>query len=155
MYTINEIYDKDEKNKITLDILNCLPQWFSPPEDIQKKAKIHRDLPLYAVMTKDKIIGFIALKIHNPYTVEIYTLAILQEYHKKGIGKDLIKVCEHDYKVKGYQFLTVKTLDESAAYEPYDYTRLFYKKYGFIPLEVFHTYWDKDNPCLFLLKCIE
>lgn len=50
------------------------------------------------------------------------------------------------------KFLTVKTLDESAVYEPYNGTRTFYKKEGFYPLEVFTTFWDEENPCLFMVK---
>lgn len=52
-------------------------------------------------------------------------------------------------------YLTVKTLDSSAVYEPYDRTRAFYNKEGFIPLEVFKTFWNEENPCLFLVKKIE
>lgn len=51
-------------------------------------------------------------------------------------------------------FLTVKTLDESAEYPPYDSTRAFYRKEGFLPLEVFSTFWDEDNPCLFLARTV-
>ena len=53
-----------------------------------------------------------------------------------------------------YKFLTVKTLDESAAYEPYNATRAFYNKEGFYPLEVFTTFWDEENPCLFMIKVL-
>ena len=49
--------------------------------------------------------------------------------------------------------LTVKTLNESAEYEPYERTRSFYKKFGFVvPIEVFKTYWNEGNPCLFSTK---
>ncbi len=52
----------------------------------------------------------------------------------------------------GVGYLTVKTLDESAVYEPYDRTQAFYFKNGFTPLEVFTTFWNEENPCLFLIK---
>ncbi len=52
-------------------------------------------------------------------------------------------------------FLTVKTLDESADYPPYNGTRAFYRKEGFLPLEVFPTFWDEDNPCLFLARTVK
>ncbi len=64
----------------------------------------------------------------------------------------LIAECEKYCTENGMKFLTVKTLDESAAYEPYNGTRDFYAREGFIPLEVFTTFWDEDNPCLFLAK---
>jgi hypothetical protein len=49
----------------------------------------------------------------------------------------------------------VKTLDESAEYEPYNKTRAFYQKMGFIPLEVFTTFWNEENPCLFMAKYLK
>jgi len=54
----------------------------------------------------------------------------------------------------GFKYLTVKTLDSSVTYEPYEKTRNFYRKLGFIPIEVFPLFWDKDNPCLFMAKNI-
>ena len=48
-----------------------------------------------------------------------------------------MNACVQYCKENHYQFLTVKTLDESAVYEPYNGTRAFYKKEGFYPLEVF------------------
>jgi len=52
-------------------------------------------------------------------------------------------------------YLTVKTLDESSQSKSYDKTRLFYLYMGFKPLEVLPFFWDKDNPCLFLVKSIK
>ncbi|WP_149678012.1 hypothetical protein [Thermoclostridium caenicola] len=54
----------------------------------------------------------------------------------------------------GFKFITVKTLDASADYEPYDRTRAFYFKNGFYPLEVFPLFWNEENPCPFLAKYI-
>ena len=64
----------------------------------------------------------------------------------------LTEVCVRYCKEQEYKFLTVKTLDESAVYEPYNATRAFYKKEGFYPLEVFTCVWDEENPCLFMVK---
>ena len=152
---IEEIFDKDQKTKITLEIMNSLPKWFSPPEDIEKKSIIHREYPLFAVFDAEKCIGFCALKIHNKYTADIYNIGILEEYHSKGIGTELmnsvVKFCDKN----NYIYLTVKTLDESADYEPYNITRRFYEKSGFVPLEVFKTFWNEENPCLFMVKKIK
>lgn len=130
----------------------ALPEWFSPPEDIEKKSKIHRECPFFAAYDDNKAIGLIALKIHNKYTVDIFNFGVLKEFHRKGIGKMLLDTAEVYCNKNKYIYLTVKTLDESANYEPYNQTRAFYYKNGFIPLEVFTTYWNKENPCLFMAK---
>lgn len=155
MITIQRIENPDEKTKITLEIMNALPDWFSPPEDIVKKSQIHRAYPFIAAFDGEKAIGFVALKVHNAYTADMYNLGILQEYHRKGIGHRLVAACEEYCREHQHKFLTVKTLDESADYAPYDATRAFYKKEGFYPLEVFTTFWNEENPCLFLVKVID
>ena len=84
MITIKETQNKDEKSDVTLKIMHSLPKWFSPPEDIDRKAIIHRDYPFF-IAYDDKIpIGFLTLKIHNKNTADIYTIGILDEYHRKG-----------------------------------------------------------------------
>lgn len=154
MITIEKVENRDEKTRITLKIMNALPEWFSPPEDIMNQSVVHRDFPFIAAYDGDKAIGFAVLKIHNQYTADIYNFGVLREYHRMGIGHQLMEYCVLWCKSKHYKFLTVKTLDESAVYEPYKGTRAFYKKEGFYPLEVFTTFWNEENPCLFMVKVL-
>ena len=115
---VSFITDPELKESITLSVMHQLPLWFSPPEDIDYKAKTHRNYPFFAVLDQGQPVAFAAVKIHNPYTAD-------------------------------------KTLDESADYPPYDGTRAFYRKEGFLPLEVFPTFWDEGNPCLFLARTVK
>ena len=96
-----------------------------------------------------------ALKIHNEFTADIYNLGVSEDLHGNGIGTALVNAAEKFSRENKFIFLTVKTLDGSADYEPYEKTRAFYKKMGFAPLEVFTTLWDEENPCLFLAKCLK
>lgn len=155
MITFEKIENKEKKTNITLEIMNALPEWFSPPEDIEAKAVIHRDYPFFAAFDGERAVGFAVLKIHNQYTADIYNFGVLREYHRTGIGHRLMELCVQYCMENHYRFLTVKTLDESAVYEPYNATRAFYRKEGFYPLEVFTTYWDEENPCLYMLKVID
>ena len=155
MIRIKHVENKEEKTKVTLEIMKALPEWFSPPEDIERKSKVHREYPFIVAYDDEKAVGFVAIKRHNQYTAEIYNLGILREYHRSGIGHRLIEECVAYCKEQGYLFLTVKTLDESAEYEPYNGTRAFYRKEGFCPLEVFTCVWDEENPCLFLVKVLD
>jgi len=152
MIKIQMVESPDEKATITLKIMHSLPTWFSPPEDIEKKAIIHRDYPFFAAYDNETPIGFVALKIHNIYTADIFNLGVLEQYHRQGVGRALIESVEQYCVENGHQFLTVKTLDSSAEYEPYERTRAFYVKTGFLPLEVFTTFWNEENPCLFMAK---
>ena len=155
MIEIKNVEQPDEKTIITLKIMHSLPAWFNPPEDIEKKAIIHREYPFIAAYNGDDPIGFIALKIHNKYTADIYNIGVLEQYHRQGVGRRLLAAAESYCIDNGYQCLAVKTLDSSAEYEPYERTRVFYQKMGFIPLEVFTTFWNEENPCLFLVKWLD
>lgn len=107
MFEIAEITDKDLKTNITLEIMNSLPKWFSPPEDILKKSVAHRDMPFFAAFDETKVVGFVALKVHNKYTVDMYNLGVLEEYHRQGIGHALLMAVESYSKENGYKFITV------------------------------------------------
>jgi len=152
---ISIVQEPEDKTAITLRIMHSLPAWFSPPDDIDRKAIIHKEYPFFAAYNGAEPIGFITLKIHNQYTADIYNLGVLEQYHRQGVGRRLLEAAE-EYCVKNsYIYLTVKTLDSSADYEPYERTRAFYLNMGFIPLEVFTTFWNEENPCLFMVKRIE
>lgn len=51
MIEVREIYDKDQKTSITLEIMHALPEWFSPPEDIDRKSVTHREMPFLPPLT--------------------------------------------------------------------------------------------------------
>ena len=152
MIEIKELEDPEEKAAVTRKIMRALPAWFSPPEDIEKKAETHKNFPFFVSYDGGEAVGFITLKIHNAFTADIYVIGVLEEYHRRGLGRRLVLAAEQYCIKNGYIYLTVKTLDASAVYEPYEKTRAFYRAMGFIPLEVFPTLWDADNPCLFLAK---
>ena len=154
MFNVKEIKSGDMKRKITLQIMGNLPEWFNPPEDIPNKAELHRSMPFFTVYHGEETIAFAALKIHNSYTAEIFNIGVLREYHRQGIGHLLVNACVERCLSENRSVLTVKTLDGSAVYPPYEATRAFYLREGFVPLEVFREYWDEDNPCLFLAKSL-
>jgi GNAT superfamily N-acetyltransferase len=154
MIQIVEIFEPKTKSTVCNDILRALPNWFANEAAIVDYTEQVQTMPVYAAFDDDKAIGFVAVKIHNQYTAEVCVMGVLKEYHRQGVGKILIKHCEDFCVESEKEYLTVKTLDESRASRSYEKTRLFYLSVGFKPLEVFPLYWDKDNPCLLLVKHI-
>ena len=98
--------------------------------------------------------GFISLKLNNEYTAEIFVMGIIEEYHQKGIGKNLVSDSEKILRERNYKYLMVKTLGESHPDIYYKKTRVFYSKLGFYPLEEITEIWGKETPCLLLIKNI-
>ena len=149
---IREIQDKNTKASICDAVLRALPSWFGIESSIVAYVHKVRDMPFYAAFEAEKPIGFVALKVHNKYTAEIDVMGIEKEYHRHGIGRNLVAQCEQYCIDHQHEFLTVKTLDEARVDEGYEKTRRFYHSLGFRPLEVFPLLWSKENPCLFLAK---
>jgi len=149
---IKQVDCPDEKSAVTLSIMHSLPAWFSPPEDIDSKAVLYREFPFFAAYDGGQAVGFLALKLRNEFTGDIHSIGVLEAYHRHGAGAALLNAAEDYLRERNYRYLTVKTLDASANYEPYERTRQFYCKQGFVPLEVIKHYWNEENPCLFMVK---
>ena len=154
MIEITEIFKPEEKASICNNVLRALPSWFGIESSIVDYENDVQPMQFYAAFDDDKPVGFVAIKKHNRYTSEVYVMGILMDYHRKGIGRKLIALCEKYCRENETEFLTVKTLDESREDISYEKTRLFYLSVGFKPLEVFPLHWDEWNPCLFMVKCI-
>ena len=142
----------DDKASICGRILSALPSWFGIEASIATYLTQVREMPFYVALAGQQPIGFVALKIHNAYAVEICVMGVLAAYHHQGIGRRLIAECESYCFNNQVAFLTVKTLDESHTSPHYEKTRLFYLAMGFKPLEVFPLLWGKENPCLLMVK---
>jgi len=151
---IKEIEVPDEKSSICNGVLRALPSWFGIESAIVNYVNDIQPMPFYSAFDNEEPVGFVAIKKHNNDTAEVYVMGILREYHRKGIGKKLIALCEDYCDKNKITFLTVKTLDESRASKSYKKTRMFYLSVGFKPLEVFPLLWDESNPCLFMAKSI-
>lgn len=154
MFEIKKINSPEQKSHICDLILRILPNWFGVEASIIDYVNKTQSMPFWAAFDEEKPIGFAALKEHNRYTSEVCVMGIAPEYHRRGIGRELIKCCEACCTDNHVEYLTVKTLDGSVNSEGYAKTRRFYFSMGFRPLEVFPMHWDKDNPCLFMAKSL-
>ena len=79
-------------------------------------------------------------------TVEVAVMGVQKEYHRRGIGTQLLAAAKDTAIKNGYSFLQVKTV-QMGCYEDYDKTNLFYHSVGFQEFEVFPTLWGENNPC--------
>ena len=144
--TIREIQEPAEKQKITRRVLEALPDWFAVPETREEYIRESAECPFYAAYDNDRPIGFLCLKETGKATVELHVMGVLQEYHRKGVGRNLFAKAREAAIQNGYSFLQVKTV-QMGKYEDYDRTNRFYQSLGFQEFEVFPTLWDELNPC--------
>lgn len=120
---------------------------------------IKRDLlekPFYVVLSGNNVIGFAVLTKKSSEIMEISWMAVKKDKQGRGAGSSLLDRIVHDCRSCGIKLLEVKTLSESVKYLPYEATRKFYRKNGFIALEIGIRYpgWDEDNLCDVYVKLI-
>ena len=143
---ISVVEDKTEKKRITRMILEALPEWFGIPEAREKYIADSAEQILLVAKQDDSILGFLCMAETGKDTVELVVTGVLKEFHRKGIGSELLAKAKAIAKEKGYSFLQVKTV-QMGKYEEYDQTNRFYLSQGFKEFEVFPTLWDEWNPC--------
>ena len=150
---IKEIVDIDEKEKISREILNDLPEWFGMPESTEEYITDSQDKPFIACFMDNEAVGFVVLNSTSVDCADIFVMGIKKKYHRMGIGTKLNDAYEKLAKKLGYTYTQVKTV-QSGHYKEYDITNNFYKTVGYKELEVFPTLWDEWNPCQIYIKYI-
>ena len=140
------------QSSLCAPLLRGLPDWFGIEEAIRQYEQEIGHLPTFLATADKDLLGFLSLKQHSPYSVEIYVMAVRLESQRVGIGHALVGAAEAYARGLGVEYMQVKTLGPSRIYEPYARTRAFYQAMGFRPLEEFTQVWGKSNPCLVMVK---
>ena len=153
-HKIIEIHDNNKKMEYTNKILRKLPEWFGIEKSLLEYVNTVSKYPFWAAFKNENCIGFISGKIHYYRTGDIYVCGIDPKYHRKGIGTLLYKEAEEYFIKNNCKYVIVKTLSEIDSDENYEKTRKFYKKVGFEELITLTEMWDKNNPCLIMIKKI-
>ncbi|HEY1385014.1 MAG TPA: RdgB/HAM1 family non-canonical purine NTP pyrophosphatase [Dongiaceae bacterium] len=153
-YTISRERDPDAKERICRDVLDSLPDWFGIPEAIDRFCREVRHLPVWVAKSGGDALGFASVQQPFPATAELHLIAVRPAHHRAGVGARLLAEIEVHLKDTATRLLTVKTLAPSAGDRSYGRTHRFYAAQGFVPLEVFPTLWNEENPCLLMAKTL-
>lgn len=135
-------------------ILRALPDWFGIEDATQHYIDSTRELPTILAYADDVVIGFMSLKIHNPFSAEIYVMGVHPDVHRQGVGRKMLRVADRYLRVDGIEYLQVKTLSDAHPDPYYAHTRRFYRAMAFRPVEEFPMLWGEANPCLLLIKAL-
>lgn len=136
-------------------ILRGLPEWFGIEQSLRDYVDDARRLPTYLARDPEgAVVGVLLVKRHFPSAAEVHLMAVDRAWHRRSVGRALLRALESDLAAEGVHFLQVKTLSASRSDENYARTREFYLAQGFTPLEEFSDLWDEHNPCLQLVKTL-
>ncbi len=151
---IMEIESPEEKRAAARRILESLQDWFQMPEGREQYIRESAEQICLCAYDGEKPVGFLCLKETGKDTVELAVMGVLEEYHRSGIGRQLVLQAKQIAYEKGYSFLQVKTV-QMGVYEDYDRTNRFYLALGFKEFEVLPTLWDEANPCQIYVMSLE
>jgi len=140
------------QSSVCVPILRALPGSFGIEQAILDYEREIEQLPTFLARSGGSVTGFLSLKQHNPFSSEIYVMAVRPEAQRIGMGRTLVQAAETHALKLGMEYLQVKTLGPSRMDKGYAGTREFYGALGFRPLEEFRKIWDEQNPCLILVK---
>lgn len=132
MLTIQK-YHKQYYNCLIKFLTKCLPQ-SGRNLDLNGHHKIYRDIDtsfeyFWCLFDEKDIIGTVALKKLNNEHCELKSLYLLEQYHKKGLGYQLLQTAILKARQKGYKELYLDTLSSSKK------AISLYEKKGFIQIE--------------------
>ena len=118
---IRFIEDKEEKKRISREVLEALKEWFEVDESREQFISESADQPFWAAFENDAPAGFLCLKQTGKETMELAVMGVKKEYHRHGVGRRLFAAARDYAAAKGYSFIQVKTV-RSGMYEDYDRT---------------------------------
>ena len=123
--TYSELIDKQDIDGISVE--NRITLW----ETVLKKA-VNGQVVLVATDDQNQLIGFISggkerTKEYG-YDGEIYAVYLLDEYHRKGVGTDLLIEFVQQMTQAGYESLLVWVLTQNE-------NKKFYERYGASPVQ--------------------
>lgn len=150
---VKEIIDKKQKEIISREILNDLPEWFGMPESTEEYITDSQQKPFLACYVKDEIAGFVVLNSTSKDCADMFVLGVKKKYHRFGVGTRLNDAYERLAREKDYTYSQVKTV-QTGHYKEYDITNQFYVSVGYKELECFPNLWDEWNPCQIYIKYI-
>lgn len=135
-----------------LAIAHELKEYFSE-DGLKQIEEDTQSSTIFGAYDSTKMVGFVMYKKLNSQAIEMLWLGVLPSHQGGGIGGILVN---ESLRCIGssYKICEVKTLSESDDYEPYQKTREFYKRLGFISLETISPYPGWIDPCQIFVKSL-
>ncbi len=134
-------------------LLNALPGWFGIPESNDEYVAYVAVNPTWSAVDEGgNVLGVLAPKAHAA-SCEIHLLAVAPEWHRRGVGRQLVQAFEADATANGFRLAQVKTLGPSHPDQGYAATRRFYASLGYLELEELTDLWP-GNPTAIMVKSL-
>jgi ribosomal protein S18 acetylase RimI-like enzyme len=130
-----------------LEIARGLPDYFTPDVPEKIRSDVGR-CGFTVIVDGGTVVGFAVADKRSPQTAEILWAAIDAQRQREGLGTTLVEDALMTLKSEAVLLVEVKTLEESANYEPYEATIAFWEARGFLKIDVIDPLpgWQPGNP---------
>jgi len=137
------------------DIGRCLAIAGSLPQYFTSKAleAMRHDLsghPFHVARDEyGQVLGFASTRQTTELAAELEWLAVAEGYRRQGVGAIMVETVCSVLRSKGTKLLLARTLSKRSQYTPYEASRRFLEKAGFIHIDTIDPYpgWEPGNPC--------
>ena len=128
-------------------IVRCLPDYFTHdvPGHVEYAAASQDG---WVVVDAGTVAGFALAERKSPAGAEISWMAVDRPRRRLGLGTLLLNRVLGDLSADAVSVIEVKTLDRSSGYEPYEATRAFWERSGFVQVDTIDPLpgWPAGNP---------
>lgn len=128
-------------------IVEGLPDYFTSdvPAQVSQDAASHAG---WVLVDSGAVVGFVLAARRSAGGAEVLWMAIDSSRRGHGHGTFLINRVLDDLAAEGVSVVEVKTLDRSADYQPYEATRAFWERRGFVHVDTIDPLpeWPPGNP---------
>jgi ribosomal protein S18 acetylase RimI-like enzyme len=128
-------------------IIRGLPDYFT--DDVPAKAERDAaDHEAWVIDDSGTVAGFAIAARKSPGGAEILWIAVDAARRGRGHGTRLLGNVLDDLAATGVSVVAAKTLDSSSGYQPYEATRAFWERNGFIQVDTIDPLpgWQPGNP---------
>src|SRR5690242_8186589 len=128
-------------------IIRGLPDYFT--DDVPAKAERDAaDHEAWVITDSGTVAGFAIAARKSPGGAEILWIAVDAARRGHGQGTRLLGHVLDDLAAAGVSVVEAKTLDASSGYQPYEATRAFWERNGFVQVDTIDPLpgWQPGNP---------
>jgi GNAT superfamily N-acetyltransferase len=133
---------------VLLNIVERSPDYFTEdvPQKLTQDLRSHRGR---VVTDGELVVGFCVVDRRSDSAAEILWMAIDPVRRGTGVGTRLLRGAMDELRAEEVSVVEVKTLDPSAGYKPYESTRAFWERHGFVQIDTIDPLpgWQAGNPC--------
>ena len=128
-------------------IIRGLPDYFTDdvPAKAERDAASHE---AWVITDSGTVTGIAVAARKSPAGAEILWIAVDAARRGRGQGTTLLGHVLNDLAAAGISVVEAKTLDQSSGYRPYEATRAFWERNGFIHIDTIDPLpgWPPGNP---------